>query len=56
MTSKTKIESNHLLETKRAQSLRYARLARQTKSAPKRKQFNSRSEKYRRQAEELARQ
>jgi len=56
MTGKTKSESNHLLEIKRAQSLRYARMARQTKSAAKRKQFTSRSEKYRRQAEELARQ
>lgn len=48
-------EKKNLVEVKQALAEKYARLAQQTKSTPLRRTLANRAERYRRQAEEVAR-
>lgn len=48
-------ETKNLVDVKRALAEKYARLAQKTKSRPKRKTLANRAERYRRQADEVAR-
>jgi hypothetical protein len=48
-------DAKHLAEVKRALSAKYANLARLAGSTPKQKQFQTRADKHRRQAEQFER-